>query len=147
MGNFPSRNPCGCRRVASPAGVSPRKNRQSEAGLGLPEWVGLRDHQLPKTSIVNCPRLCSETDTASPHSVQRMAPQTNRVEKIISSNVSPSPSAYHGPPSAMRSRISAAEVSGEAANEQEQLGQKSSTCMAVLLKDRGNCSFGVNHCK
>src|SRR5258708_2643294 len=56
-----------------------------------------------------------------------------RVEKIISSNVSPSPRAYQGPSAVMRSSTSAAGVSGEAAKRQEQCGQKSSTCMANLL--------------
>jgi hypothetical protein len=85
--------------------------------------------------MVSWPRLCSVTETASPHSVQRMVPQAKSVEKIMSSNVSPSPRAYHGPSSAMRSSTSAAGVWGAAANEHAQFGQYNSTCMANLLWD------------
>src|SRR5262249_42605483 len=94
-----------------------------------------KSHQLPRTSIVSWPRLCSLTVADSPHSAQRIDPQANNVEKIMSSNVSPSPSAYHGPSSTMRSNTSAAGASGEAVNERQQLGQYSSTCMAHLRFD------------
>src|SRR5439155_12986863 len=59
-------------------------------------------------------------------------PCANRVEKIMSSNVSPSPSAYQGPSQAMRSSTSAAGVFGSAAKRQEQRRQYNSTCMADL---------------
>src|SRR5262245_62173516 len=94
-------------------------------------------HQLPSTSRAIWPRLCSLTCTASPHSLQRIVPHEKRVVKIISSNVSPSPRAYHGPSSAIRSSTSAAGVSGSAQNEQQQFGQKSSTCMAHL-REKGD---------
>src|SRR5262249_7048394 len=74
----------------------------------------------------------SVTEAGSPHSEQRILPQAISVEKIMSSKVSPSPSAYQGPSSAMRSSTSPAGVSGSAANEQQQRGQYSSTCMALL---------------
>src|SRR5205807_311594 len=120
----------GDRVIGERAAGSPRRE------LGLPRACGVGEarersaYQLPSTSIVSCPRLCSVTDAASPHSAQRIVPQANSVEKIMSSYVSPSPSAYHGPSSAMRSSTSPAGASGSAANEQPQLGQYSSTCMA-----------------
>src|SRR5262245_53459543 len=86
--------------------------------------------------MVSRPRLSSLTETGSPQSGQRMAPLSISVEKIMSSNVSPSPRAYQGPSSAMRSNTSAAGVSGEAANRHEQCGQYNSTCMANLLADK-----------
>src|SRR5579871_4316010 len=50
----------------------------------------------------------------------------------MSSNVSPSPSAYQGPSSVMRSRTSAAGVSGGATKRQAHVGQYSSICTANL---------------
>src|SRR5262249_36794470 len=101
-------------RLAVPAGRTARRPRPRP---------GSGSYHEPSTSIASWPRLCSETDTGSPHSEQRMVPQANNVAKIMSSNVSPSPRAYHGPSSAMRSRTSAAGVSGDSQNRQWQLGQ------------------------
>src|SRR5216683_615101 len=124
--------------LAGKGGSSPEKTYIRQPGGGKPqaasaETVVDEHHQLPSTSIASCPRLSSETTTDSPHSEQRIVPRSNRVVKIISSKVSPSPSAYHGPSSAIRSSTSAAGVSGEAANRQQQFGQNNSTCMARLL--------------
>src|SRR5207237_9565758 len=89
-------------------------------------------YQLARVSIVSLPRLSSVTETGLPHSGQRMAPRDMRAAKIMSSNVSPSPRAYEGPSSVMRSITSVAGVSGSAAKQQKQLGQDNSICMAYL---------------
>src|SRR5262249_12587123 len=110
---------------------------------GLSPWarrVALRlVYHWASRPIAICPRLSSLTETASPQSGQRMAPRDVRAAKIMSSKVSPSPSAYHGPSSAIRSRTSSAAVSGGAAKRLEQHGQYSSTCMGALRGRRVNC--------
>src|SRR5439155_11651858 len=121
----PSRRPAALRNSQKPLPLPPLR-----FGGGRGEGEGT--HQLPSTSRVSRPRLSSETEALSPHSAQRMSPCANSVEKIMSSKVSPSPSAYHGPSPAMRSSTSAAGVSGSAAKRQEQRRQYNSTCMADL---------------
>jgi hypothetical protein len=108
---------------------------------GCLAWSGIDSeivYHCASNSIAACPKLSSLTETGRRQSGQQIEPRDVKAVKIISSNVSPSPSANHGPSSIMRLSTSRAGVSGGAIKRWQQRWQNNSICMVFSVPDMGN---------